>query len=76
MSSYDLEQDILNCWTITNDLDLLLKECEKIENAEVADQISNIVLGIKYVYDLRFQRCWKSFENYIWDQRPSIKEAE
>lgn len=65
MSKFNLEQELLSCWHITDDLYLLLKECESIENSETADRISNIVLGLKSVYEMRFQKTWDTFEDLL-----------
>lgn len=62
---FDLEQEILACWNITDDLDRLLSQCEMIEPAETADYIQNIVLGLKSVYAMRFQETWDTFEYLV-----------
>ena len=64
---FEFEQEFLNCWTITNDLALLVRECEEIEDAEVADHIQNLVLGLSAVYEARFHKAWETFEEIIKD---------
>ena len=60
-----MEQELLHCWAITEDLKLLAKECEAIEDPKVADRLQNIVLGLETVYDMRFQEAWNTFEYLI-----------
>jgi hypothetical protein len=55
----DLEQDFLRCWEITQDLDLLVEEFEN------NDEIGNRVLGLKNVYDMRFNKAWAVYEKLV-----------
>lgn len=55
----DLEQEVLQCWGITQDLDLLAEEIE--DN----DDLCNKVLGIKHVYDMRFNKAWTTYEKLV-----------
>lgn len=55
----DLEQEVLRCWEVTQDLQLL---------AEVVNDGSDhteTVKGIKEVYDLRFEKAWKTYETLV-----------
>ena len=62
---FDLEQEIMNCWNIVDDLERLLKVCENINDSKTEDQIYNVVSGLKSVYDMRFQEMWDTFEHLI-----------
>lgn len=64
---FQLEQEILQCWYVVEELDLLLAQCEKIEDAEVADHIMNIVLGIRVISEMRFQKMFSTFEDLVHD---------
>jgi hypothetical protein len=66
---FDLEQEIMQCWSVVEDLDLLLEECEKITDAEVCDHIQNIVLGLRSVSEMRFQNMFNTFEDLIRFQK-------
>ena len=55
----DLEQEVLRCWEVTQDLDLLAQEYEH------DDDICNKVLGIKHVYDMRFNKAWDTYEKVV-----------
>ena len=55
----DLEQEVLRCWEVTQDLDLLAQEYEH------DDDICNRVLGIKHVYDMRFNKAWDTYEKVV-----------
>jgi hypothetical protein len=62
---FELEQSFLRCWDITEDLRLLAEKCEEIDNVELADEISNIVLGIQSIYECRFQKAFDQFEELL-----------
>jgi len=62
---FNLEQDIQQCWFITEDIDLLMEHI--LENPkypmspEVEDFIANKLLGIRELYEMRFERLWDTF---------------
>ena len=55
----DLEQEVLRCWEVTQDLDLLAREYEH------DGTISSRLLGIKEVYDMRFNKAWVTYEQLV-----------
>jgi hypothetical protein len=60
---FDLEQQILACWNVTSDIDTL---CEGvIESDMTTDQIANILLGMKQLYELKFDKMFMTFEELI-----------
>lgn len=58
-----LEQRILDCWHITDDLDMLFEAV--MERDLSKDMIANIVLGLKELYHLKFERTFETFEDCI-----------
>jgi len=61
---FELEQQIMNCWSVVDDLDTLFEEvCENDEFTQ--DQISNILLGLKELYQLKFEKLFRQFEQSI-----------
>ena len=62
---FDLEQQIMACWNITSDIDTL---CEGVlESDMTTDQIANILLGMKQLYELKFDKMFGTFEELIQD---------
>jgi hypothetical protein len=55
----DLEQEVLRCWEVSQDLDLLAQEYEH------DDELCNKVLGIKHVYEMRFSKAWDTYEKVV-----------
>jgi hypothetical protein len=67
----DMEQQLLRCWEITEDLWLVANEHE--DN----DDISNKVLGLKHVYEMRFNKLWDLYEKTVTEyyaMRDELKE--
>lgn len=55
----DLEENIMNCWHIIDDIDLLY---ENVMSDMSADNIASVLLGLKHLYQMRFDKCFNSFE--------------
>ena len=64
----DLEQEVLLCWQITEDLKTLAAEHET-EN-EVCDKI----LAVATLYDMRFRKAWDTYEDVVDEYYTMRKE--
>lgn len=65
---FDLEQQILDCWKIIDDIKLLDKNVleGKIEGGNMTtDEISNYLLGLESIYNLKFQQMFDTFGKLI-----------
>jgi hypothetical protein len=71
---FDLEQGILSCWNITSDLDVLLEEI--IEGDLTKDQISNVVLGLHQLYEIKFSKTFRTFEAFLKTYYQLKKDVE
>ena len=63
---FDLEHDIMNCWSVVDDVDLLMEtimDNPKFDDIspETCDRISNSLIGIKELYAMRFEKLWDTF---------------
>lgn len=61
---FDLEQRIMAAWDIIDDIDLLY---EKVGNSGELDkdEILNYLLGLKTIYQIKFQRVFSDFEKVM-----------
>lgn len=59
--SFDLEQQILACWNITSELDVLVGGI--LEHGLTQDQVVNVLLGLKQLYELKFDKMFHTFED-------------
>lgn len=60
---FDLEQQILDCWHVTDDIDVLYSAVCDTEMSR--DDIANVLLGLKTLYALKFDRCFTTFEELL-----------
>tara|TARA_E500000178_G_scaffold254308_1_gene250887 strand:+ start:7521 stop:7775 length:255 start_codon:yes stop_codon:yes gene_type:complete len=62
---FDLEQDIHQCWYIVNDINMLMEYI--LDNPEFTmppkteDVLANKLLGLRELYEMRFDRLWNTF---------------
>lgn len=65
---FDLEQQIMNCWNIVQDIALLDKnvlEGKPEGGAMTHDEISNYLLGLESIYELKFQQLFDTFSQLV-----------
>ena len=61
MDRFELEQKILDCWGICDDLEVL---CEGVLDRDMnSDQIANVLIGMKELYHLKFEKTFEIFEH-------------
>lgn len=56
---FDLEQDIMQCWNVCDDIQLLLDSWDKLDK----DGKLNYLIGLKQMYHLKFEKCFARFED-------------
>lgn len=65
---FDLEQQILDCWKIVDDIKLLDKNVLEgtVDGGNLTqDKISNYLMGLESIYDLKFQQMFDTFSKLI-----------
>lgn len=60
---FDFEQQIMACWGITTDLKDLSEEV--LEGDLSKDQITNVLIGIEQLYNIRFEKLFRQFEQLV-----------
>lgn len=65
---FDLEQQIMKCWNITEEVQLLNEQV--LENDTLTkDQISNYLLGLHTIYDMKFEKLFEQFSDMVKDKK-------
>jgi hypothetical protein len=67
---FDLEQQILECWNVTSDLRHVTEfvlDAPLEPNRE--DKISNMLLGMEELYNLKFQKLFNTLETLIAEKK-------
>ena len=58
---YELEQAIMSCWGITDDLHLLADAMQEGEHKRMHHEM---LLNLSQLYELKFQKLFKEFEKF------------
>lgn len=67
---FDLEQEIMSCWAVVDDIGRIYHHVGDnprfVGLAPTAeDEIMNLLLGLKSLYELKFENLWTTFEEVI-----------
>lgn len=74
LDRFDLEQQIMDCWNVVDDVDAVYKYVGDHEDfiemdPALTDKISNLLLGISSLYSLKFQTMFSTFESLINEKK-------
>lgn len=62
---FDLEQDIMNCWNVVEDIKTIYDRLDYTDQ----DQVMNSLLGLQTLYQMKFEKMWETFEQLIIDKK-------
>ncbi len=66
---FDLEQEIMECWNVTTDIndvyEYVMNGTDGEPTTDERDRMSNILLGLSQLYELKFQRLFQTFEDCV-----------
>lgn len=62
---FDLEQEILDCWGICDDLETIYSD----ESLNLDDRMMNVLMGLKELYHMKFERTFATFEHLVTDRQ-------
>jgi hypothetical protein len=69
---FDFEQQIMSCWNVTTDLKDLAEGA--LENDMSHDQIANALIGMRELYELRFDKLFRQFEQMVREHAKSFDQ--
>jgi hypothetical protein len=61
--SIDLESKIMDCWNIIDDMKVLTEGV--LEKDLSKDQISNVLIGLETLYQLKFEKLFDEYSKMI-----------
>lgn len=67
MNAYDLEQQIMECWHITDDIGVLTEET--LEGDLTKDKIVNVLTGLEQLYTIRFNKLFRTYEQLLAERK-------
>ena len=62
INRFDLEQEIMNCWQIVDDLKTLTKRYMNGATPMTEDEVTNVLIGLEHLYQMKFEQCFETFE--------------
>lgn len=62
-SVFTLEQQILSCWGVTDDIQVLIRQMDRRSLTE--DEQMNFLIGIVTIYNQKFEQMFETFENLV-----------
>ena len=76
----DLEQQILQCWNVISDVEMVTKHFVDAPDwvgmdPKLCDALMNKYFAIKELYDLKFNEMWNTFETVCRDYHKARKLA-
>lgn len=58
-SRFDLEQEILECWKVTNDITMFIEQGSSVEDFKT----------LAAYYEKKFDRLWSTFEQLVHESK-------
>ena len=64
-TQFDLEQRIMQCWNIIDDIRVVYTRHLDGEKPLTEDELSNILIGMEQLYDIKFYNLMSTFEKFL-----------
>lgn len=65
MRLYELEQPIMDCWRVCNDLETVFKQVGDGEREPTHDEMMNTLMGMQQLYEWKFEQLFFMYEQVI-----------
>lgn len=72
---FDLEQQIQECWKVTDDIDMVTKYLVDDLDGYTDDDVMNKYFAIKELYELKFNQMWTTFETVCKEYHEAKKKC-
>ena len=66
---HDLEPIIMDCWKVCNDIETVFKQIGDGEREPTHDELMNTLMGMKQLYEWKFEQLFEMFEMVLQMQR-------
>ena len=66
---FDLENDIMECWKVSEDLKNLIWAKFDRKEPMNEDELLNLLQGLQGLNEIRFQKLWDTFEILVHDRK-------
>ena len=62
---YSLEQHIMECWHLVDDVNLLYEQVMDNDLHKDQDKLANALLGLYTVYGMKFEKAFNAYEEAL-----------
>ena len=62
---HELEEKIMDCWSICNDLKTVYQQLGDGEREPTSDELMNALLGMQQLYQWKFEQLFSAYEDVI-----------
>ena len=69
---YDLEQPIMDCWSVCDDLETMYRQIGDGEREPTQDELINALIGMRQLYQWKFEQLFYKYEQVLETQRKGI----
>ena len=69
---YDLEQPIMDCWSVCDDLETMYQQIGDGEREPTQDELINALIGMRQLYQWKFEQLFYKYEQVLKAQREII----
>ena len=66
---YDLEEMIMDCWSVCNDLRTVLQQVGDGDREPTPDELMNAIMGMQQIYHWKFEQLFNKYEDILEAQR-------
>jgi hypothetical protein len=73
---FEFEQALFKVWNITEDIEMLYEAAMQESGGLSVDQIANTLLGMKQLYELRFEKLYEHYRKASVNHFSSISQIE
>ena len=63
LDRFDLEQDIMKCWEVVDDIKNLRQTNDR--RTMTQDEVDNYLLGLETIYEIKFEKLFETFETIV-----------
>ena len=72
---HELEEKIMDCWSICNDLETVYQQIGDGEREPTSDELMNALMGMQQLYQWKFEQLSRKYEDVIGSQHKEMSNG-
>ena len=70
----DIEENIMDCWSVCNDLESVFKQIGDGDSEPTPDELMNTIMGMQQLYQWKFEQLFNKYEDVLEAQRGDLMD--